>query len=146
LAEAEASAGHPEAGQEWVGEAQAVVQATGAQYCTPELWRLQGELLLKAAGRKRQAALTAEECFQHALTLARQQQAKAWELRAASSLGRLWQQQGKPAKAAAILLSIYRQFTEGFTTADLQEAKALRAVLRGEQRRAQDGVEDGNDP
>jgi predicted ATPase len=146
LAEAEASAGHPEAGQEWVGEAQAVVQATAAQYCTPELWRLQGELHLKAADRKRQAVLTAEECFQQALAVARRQQAKAWELRAASSLGRLWQQQGKSAKAAALLPPIYRQFTEGFATADLQEVKALLAVLGGEQGRAQDGVEDGNDP
>jgi predicted ATPase len=146
LAEAEASAGHPQAGQEWVGEAQAVVQATGAQYCTPELWRLQGELLLKTAGRDGQVALHAEECFQQALTIARHQQATAWELRAASSLGQLWQLQGKPAKASALLAPIYRQFTEGFATADLQEVKGLLAALGGGQGRAQDGVEDSNDP
>ena len=131
LAEAEGYAGHPEAGQEWVSEAQAVVQATGAQYCTAELWRLQGELLLNAAGGVRKAALTAEECFQQALTLARRQQAKAWELRAAISLGRLWQQQGKPSEAATLLAPIYHQFTEGFATADLQEAKALLEALGG---------------
>jgi class 3 adenylate cyclase/predicted ATPase len=127
LAEAEGQAGHPEAGKEWVGEAQAVVQATGAQYCTPELWRLQGELQRQAGA----AASLVAPCFTQALTLARRQQAKAWELRAASSLGRLWQQQGQPAKAAALLASIYRQFTEGFVTADLQEAKALLEELEG---------------
>ena len=112
-----------------MGEAQTVVQATAAQYCTAELWRLQGELLLNAEGGVRQAALTAAESFQQALTLAHRQQAKAWELRAAISLGRLWQQQGKSTEAATLLAPIYRQFTEGFATADLQEAKALLEAL-----------------
>ena len=131
LAEAEGYAGHPAAGQEWVGKAQAVVQATAAQYCTPELWRLQGELLLHAEGGGRKTALNAEDCFQQALAVARRQQAKAWELRAAISLGRLWQQQGQPAAAAALLEPISHQFTEGLATADLQEAKRLLAELRG---------------
>jgi predicted ATPase len=125
LAEAEGQAGHPEAGQEWVGEAQAVVQATAAQYCTAELWRLQGELQRQAGA----AISSMATCFEQALTLARRQQAKAWELRAAISLGRLWQQHGKPTEAAALLAPIYRHFTEGFATADLQEAKALLEEL-----------------
>jgi predicted ATPase len=127
LAEAEGYAGHPEAGQEWVGEAQTVVQATAAQYCTAELWRLQGELQRQAGA----AASPVATCLGQALTLARRQQAKAWELRAAISLGRLWQQQGKSTTAAALLAPIYRQFTEGFATADLQEAKALLETLGG---------------
>jgi predicted ATPase len=68
-------------------------------------------------------------CLAQALTLARQQQAKAWELRVAISLGRLWQQQGQRTEAAALLAPLYRQFTEGFATADLQEAKALLEEL-----------------
>jgi predicted ATPase len=74
----------------------------------------------------------ATTCFQHALTLARQQQAQWWALRAAMSLSRLWQQQGKQTEARALLAPIYGWFTEGFDTADLQEAKALLAALEGE--------------
>ena len=67
----------------------------------------------------------AEESLQHALEIARRQQAKSWELRAALSLSRLWQRQGKQAEARALLAPIYGWFTEGFDTAALQEAKAL---------------------
>ena len=67
----------------------------------------------------------AEACFQQALDVARRQQAKALELRAALSLSRLWQQQGKRTAAYALLAPIYGWFTEGFDTADLQDAKAL---------------------
>jgi predicted ATPase len=67
----------------------------------------------------------AEVCFQQALAIARRQQAKAWELRAAMSLSQLWQQQGKRAEARQLLADINGWFTEGFDTADLQEAKAL---------------------
>jgi predicted ATPase len=74
-------------------------------------------------------ATQAEACFQQSLTIARRQQAKSWELRAAMSLARLWQQQGKPAEARALLAPIYGWFTEGFDTADLQEAKALLKAL-----------------
>jgi predicted ATPase len=72
----------------------------------------------------------AETCFHQALTAARRQQAKAWELRAAMSLSRLWQRQGKDAEAGALLAPIYGWFTEGFDTVDLQEAKALLEALR----------------
>ena len=71
----------------------------------------------------------AEVCFQQALTIARRQQAKSWELRAAMSLARLWQQQDKRAEARALLAPIYGWFTEGFDTADLQEAKAFLEEL-----------------
>jgi predicted ATPase len=71
----------------------------------------------------------AEACFQQALALARRQQAKSWELRAAISLGRLWRQQGKRQEACALLAPIYDWFTEGFDTADLQEARALLEAL-----------------
>jgi predicted ATPase len=93
-----------------------------------EAYRLQGEL------RQRQVppdVAHAETCFQQALTLARRQQAKSWELRAAMSLSRLWQQQGKWAAAYELLAPIYGWFTEGFDTVDLQEAKALLQELEG---------------
>jgi predicted ATPase len=66
-----------------------------------------------------------EACFQQALAIARHQQAKSWELRAAMSLSRLWQQQGKRDEARELLAPIYGWFTEGFDTADLQEARIL---------------------
>ena len=72
----------------------------------------------------------AETCFQQALQVARRQQARWWELRAAMSLSRLWQRQGKRAEARELLAPLYGWFTEGFDTADLQEAKALLATLR----------------
>lgn len=68
-------------------------------------------------------------CFQQALAIARRQQAKSWELRAAISLARLWQQQGKNAEAYDLLAPVYAWFTEGFETADLQEANALLRTL-----------------
>jgi predicted ATPase len=72
----------------------------------------------------------AEACLRQALEIAHRQQAKSLELRAAISLGRLWQQQGKRAAAYELLAPIYDWFTEGFDTADLQEAKALLEALR----------------
>jgi predicted ATPase len=67
----------------------------------------------------------AETCFQHAMTIAQDQGAKSWELRAATSLARLWQSQGKCEEAHDLLAPIYNWFTEGFDTADLKDAKAL---------------------
>jgi predicted ATPase len=91
-----------------------------------ERHRVHGELLLRQTVPEGQAA---EACFQQALDVARQRQAKSWELRAAMSLSRLWQQQGKHAEARTLLAPIYGWFTEGFDTADLQEAKALLEAL-----------------
>ena len=71
----------------------------------------------------------AQDCFQQALKLAREQQAKAWELRAAMSLSRLWHQQGKHQSARQLLSAVYAGFSEGFATADLQEAKVLLDTL-----------------
>ena len=101
---------------------------TGLRYYAAELSRLKGALLLQQAVPD---AAQAEACFQQALDVARQQQAKSWELRAATSLARLWRQQGKRAEAHALLAPIYGWFTEGFDTADLQEAKALLEELAG---------------
>jgi predicted ATPase len=74
----------------------------------------------------------AEACFLKAIEVAREQQAKSWELRAATSLARLWQQQGRKAEARQLLAEIYTWFTEGFDTKDLQEAKALLDELAEE--------------
>ena len=97
-----------------------------AAYLKPSL---RGELLLRQGPRPTWEE--AEACFQQALAIARQQQAQSWELRAAMSLARLWQQQGKRAEARDLLAPIYGWFTEGFDTADLQEAKALLEELAG---------------
>jgi predicted ATPase len=102
------------------------VEKTGERFYEPELYRLQGELVLALAVDKQPEA---EACFQQALTVARQQEAKLLELRAAMSLSRLWQQQGKRTDAYDLLAPIYGWFTEGFDTADLQEAKALLEEL-----------------
>ncbi len=89
------------------------------------LYVLQGELLLQTKARDPQRAEEAEACFHQAIEIARQQQAKSLELRATMSLARLWQSQGKQRQAHTLLSEMYRWFTEGFDTKDLQEAKAL---------------------
>jgi predicted ATPase len=91
-----------------------------------ELYRLKGVLLLKQTVSD---ASQAGACFQKALEVSRNQQAKSLELRAATSLARLWQSQGKDQEALDLLAPVYNWFTEGFDTADLQEAKALLAAL-----------------
>ena len=92
-----------------------------------EVYRLKGELLLQAGGLLQ--AAVAEACFQQALTIARHQQARSWELRTALPLVRLWQRQGKGGAARALLAPLYGWFTEGFDTADLQEVKGLLEAL-----------------
>jgi predicted ATPase len=86
------------------------------------MYRLKGALLLQ---QNSDNATEAENCFHHALEIACPQQAKSLELRAATSLARLWQQQGKRQDAYELLAPVYNWFTEGFDTADLQDAKAL---------------------
>jgi predicted ATPase len=118
-----------------LAEALAAVQETGERMWEAELHRLKGELVLQTRRQSPEPegglAHTAEVevCFHQALAVARQQQARALELRAAMSLARLWQQQGKRAEAHQLLAEIYSWFTEGFDTADLQEAKALLDAL-----------------
>ena len=114
--------GRPRKGCAVLAEALAVVDDNGERCWEAELYRLKGELLL---ARSAEQHAEAEACFHQALDIARRQQAKSWELRAAMSLSRLWQQQGKRAEARELLAPIYGWFTEGFDTADLQEAKAL---------------------
>jgi predicted ATPase len=122
LAEVHGSLGQPEASLTALSEALALVETTGERYYEAELHRLTGELLLQHAAPE---VSRAEACLQQALDIARGQQAKSLELRAAVSLARLWQQQGKRQEAQALLAGVYDWFTEGFDTADLQEAKAL---------------------
>jgi adenylate cyclase len=106
-----------------IADALAVVDRTGERVVEAEIWRVKGELLLKAATGNAQPE--AESCYHHALKIARQQNAKSWELRAAQSLARLWQRQGKTVAARQMLAEVYGWFTEGFDSADLKEAKAL---------------------
>jgi predicted ATPase len=107
-------------------EALEAMQTTEERLYEAELRRLRGELLLQQSVAQQEEA---EESFHQALTVARRQQAKSWELRAAMSLACLWQRQGKRAAARELLAEVYGWFTEGFDTADLQEAKALLEEL-----------------
>jgi predicted ATPase len=126
LAEAYGGIGQSEEGLHVLAEALAAVEHTGGRFYEAELHRLQGELLWARAA---EPGPEAETCFQQALAIARRQQAKSLELRAAMSLSRVWQQQGKCQEAHDLLAPIYGWFTEGFDTADLQEAKALLEEL-----------------
>jgi predicted ATPase len=122
LAEAYGQAGQPAAGLTVLAEALTLVATTEMRWWEAELSRLKGVLLLQLPIPE---VPQAEACFQQALAVARGQQAKALELRAALSLSRLWQQQGKREAARELLAPIYGWFTEGFDTPDLQEAKAM---------------------
>ena len=127
LAEASAQVGQTTEGLVALAKALATLDQSEMRLWEAELYRLRGELLLQ------QTVTQAEEaavCFEQALAVARRQQARSWELRAAMSLARLWQQQGKRAEARELLAAIYGWFTEGFDTADLQEARALLQKLR----------------
>jgi predicted ATPase len=122
LAEVYGSRGQPEAGLTVVTEALGLVEKNHEVWWGAEIHRLQGALLLQYATPDLHQV---ETCFQQALTIARHQQAKSLELRAAMSLSRLWQQQGKRPEAHALLAPLYAWFIEGFDTADLQDAKVL---------------------
>ena len=114
--------GEPEAGLAVLTEALTRVDTTGERWYESEIYRLKGELLLQ---QNSDHQAEAEMCFHQALNIARAQQAKSFELRTATSLARLWQQQGKHEEARQLLGDAYGWFTEGFDTADLQDAKAL---------------------
>jgi predicted ATPase len=129
LAEAYMQGGQEEAALQALTEALAHLDNSGEHYYEAELHRLKGECLVAQTG-KRCKTREVEECFRQALDVAHLQQAKSLELRAAMSLSRLWQQQGRRAEAHQILAEIYGWFTEGFETPDLQEAKALLEALR----------------
>jgi class 3 adenylate cyclase/predicted ATPase len=127
LAEVYGQSGQTEVGLRTLAEALAQVEHTGERHYAAEVYRINGKLLLQQAVPD---APQAEQCFQHALAVARRQQARSWELRAAMSLSRLWQQHGKRAEARELLAPIYGWFTEGFDTLDLQEARVLLEELR----------------
>ena len=99
-----------------------MIEATKERWCEAEVHRTAGEIALMSPQPN---LAQAKASFEQALTIARQQQAKSWELRAAMSMARLWHDQGKPQQAREILAPIYGWFTEGFDTLDLKEAKAL---------------------
>ena len=122
LAEAYRHVGQTEAGLRLLAEALTAVDTTGERLGEARLHWLRGEFLLALAADH---DAEAETCFQQALAVARRQQAKSLELRAATSLSRLWQRQGKRAAARELLAPLYGWFTEGFDTADLQDARAL---------------------
>ena len=126
LADAYKKLGQEEKGLQIATKALERVSAFGDRAWEAELHRLQGELRLQQGPDN---VAEAEVCFHKALDVASQQQAKSWELRAATSLARLWQQQGKTAEARDLLAPVYDWFTEGFDTADLKDAQALLAEL-----------------
>jgi len=123
LAEALAGAGEVAEGLMTVDEALARSERDEERWCVAELLRIKGELLLLQAGPD--AAVTAEDHFRQAIDWAGRQSALSWELRAATSLARLWREQSRKEEARELLAPIYARFTEGFATADLRTAKAL---------------------
>jgi predicted ATPase len=129
LAEAYLDAGEASAGLEVLEEAMRFAGDSGLRYWDAELLRVKGKLVgrLSLDGREE------ERCYQDALAVARQQQARSLELRAATSLARLWRDEGRRDEARSLLAPVYEWFTEGLDTPDLQEAKALldqRSKLR----------------
>jgi adenylate cyclase len=128
-----------------LAEALDIVHIIGERFYEAELYRLKGELTLQqftVQGSKFKVEnpqstfcnlqLEAEECFLKAIEIAQKQQAKSLELRASTSLARLWQQQDKRTEAHKMLSEIYNWFTEGFDTGDLQEARALLESLESQ--------------
>jgi predicted ATPase len=120
LAEVCGRAGQPEEGLKRLAEAAELVETTKERWAEAEIHRMRGTLLLSM----HEEAL-AEDSYRRALAVARVQQAKSWELRAAMSMARLWRDQGERKEARDLLAPVYGWFTEGFDTLDLKEAKAL---------------------
>src|SRR5262245_56536805 len=109
-----------------IGEAMAAVETTKERWYEAEINRMKGEIALKLP---QLGSSQAGAYFERALSVARTQQAKSWELRAAMSMARLWRDQGKRNEAGDLLTPVYNSFTEGFDTLDLKEAKALLEML-----------------
>ena len=122
LARAHAEVGQFDDAWRSIDEALTLIKKTKERLHEAEVNRIAGEIALKSPG---QNAARAEAYFERALAVARQQQAKSWQLRAAMSMARLWRDQGKRDEARALLAPVYGWFTEGFDTLDLKEAKAL---------------------
>ena len=126
LARANAEIGQYDHARRCIGEAMTAVETTKETRYQAEVTRIAGEVSLLSPERDVEKA---EACFEHALAVAREQQAKSWELRAAMSMARQWRDQGRRRKARDLLAPVYGWFTEGFDTRDLLEAKALLAEL-----------------
>jgi predicted ATPase len=126
LAEVSDHLGHTEDGVQALAEAHTLMEQHEERWWEAEVCRLWGVLLLRQPGTSQAEA---ETWLQRALDVTRRQQAKSLELRAAMSLARLWQRQGKRIEGYELLAPVYNWFTEGFDTADLQEANALLAAL-----------------
>jgi predicted ATPase len=124
LAQAVAASGHYSEGLATLIEAAILVENTGERYVEAEITRLQGTLVLA-----QDVSAEAESCYLRALAVARTQEAPSLELRAATSLARLWGEQGRRSEARDLLAPVYGWFTEGFDTADLKDAKALLDTL-----------------
>ena len=126
LARANAEIGQFDAATRYIGETMTAVEVAKESWCEAEVHRLAGEIALLSPERD---AAKAEAYFERALGVARAQQAKSWELRAAMSMARLWRDQGKRQQARDLLVPVYGWFTEGFDTRDLKEAKVLLHTL-----------------
>jgi predicted ATPase len=126
LAEAYWRTGQTEAGLQALTESLAVMETTSEHWWAAETYRLKGELLLQ---QNIPDTLAVETCLQQARAVACRQNAKSWELRAATSLARMWQRQGKHDEARTLLAPVYNWFTEGFDTPDVLAAKGLLEVL-----------------
>jgi class 3 adenylate cyclase/predicted ATPase len=122
LAMAYAELGQPDDARRCIDDAIDKVERSKEKWCEAEVHRIAGEIALKSLASDTEKA---EKYFEHALSIARAQQAKSWELRAAMSMARLWRDQGKPQQARELLAPVYGWFTEGFDTLDLKEANAL---------------------
>jgi predicted ATPase len=126
LADARAKLGHCDEAWKAISEAFAEMENGGEVQHQAEVNRIAGEIALKSPEPD---ASKAEPYFERALAIAREQQAKSWELRAAKSMARLWRDQGKRQQAHDLLAPVYGWFSEGFDTLDLKEAKALLSDL-----------------
>lgn len=126
LADTYRAIGEAQQGLDVLEEARRLMEEIGERWCEAEIYRVNADLLL-AQSADNQAA--AEACFNRAVDVARRQNAKSWELRAATSLAHLWGGQGKRKDAYNLLAPIYGWFTEGLDTADLKDAKALLDAL-----------------
>jgi class 3 adenylate cyclase/predicted ATPase len=126
LAIAHADSGQFDDAWRCIGEAMTVMQATKERWCEAEAHRVAGEIALQSPQRDEAKA---QAHFEHSLTIARAQQAKSWELRTATSLARLFSDQGKRQTARDLLAPIYDWFTEGFDTSDLRKARTLLGEL-----------------
>jgi len=139
VASARARLGQPEIGLDLLDEAIKTAELTNERFFEAELYRLRGNILLTLGKRGE-----AEAGLQQALTIARQQQARWWELRAATNLAKHWHDEGKYFEAYSLLQPVYGWFVEGLDTASLKDAKALLDKLREPIRRANSSTPEVN--